>query len=158
MSLDKVVLKDELLAHMTRELESMERAHQETKKGATHEEAKPENDKDTRALEQSYLARGQAARVAELRTDLAEVRNMPLRAFGEDDPIAVGALVTAEDESGAQTFFMAPKGGGAILSGEVRVVTPKSPIGAALLQKRTGDDVSLTLAGRTRELSIVHVR
>jgi len=34
--------------------------------GATHEENKPENDKDTRALEQSYLARGQAQRVVEL--------------------------------------------------------------------------------------------
>ena len=42
------------------DLASLQRAHRATVEGATHEEAKPENDKDTRALEQSYLARGQS--------------------------------------------------------------------------------------------------
>ena len=62
----KPALKAELLALLGAHLETLERAHRAACEGATHEEAKPENDKDTRALEQSYLARGQAARIDEL--------------------------------------------------------------------------------------------
>jgi len=54
----KPTLKAELLALLAADLDTLERAHRATTEGATHEEAKPENDKDTRALEQSYLARG----------------------------------------------------------------------------------------------------
>lgn len=54
--------KQDLIAALERTLELLERAHADAAEGATHEEAKPEDDKDTRALEQSYLARGQAQR------------------------------------------------------------------------------------------------
>src|SRR5579859_3643023 len=66
-------LKTALIAHLSSELDQLEKAHRATIAGATHEQAKPENDKDTRALEQSYLARGQAARVEEQRAAIAEV-------------------------------------------------------------------------------------
>jgi hypothetical protein len=62
----KSTLKQELVALLAADLETAERAQQAAREGATHEEAKPENDKDTRALEQSYVARGQAKRVEEL--------------------------------------------------------------------------------------------
>ena len=54
----KTQLRDELLAVLAAQLAVADRAHQASLEGATHEEAKPENNKDTRALEQSYLARG----------------------------------------------------------------------------------------------------
>src|SRR5262249_35036413 len=59
---EKQALKRQLLDLLREQLEVLEHAHRTTHAGATHEEAKPENDKDTRALEQSYLARGQANR------------------------------------------------------------------------------------------------
>jgi hypothetical protein len=58
----KAQLKAELVTILEGTLAGLERAHADARAGATHEEAKPENDKDTRALEQSYLARGQAIR------------------------------------------------------------------------------------------------
>lgn len=70
---DKAALRDELARSMAADLAVRERAYEGARAGATHEEAKPENDKDTRALEQSYLARGEAARVEEQRTALAEI-------------------------------------------------------------------------------------
>ena len=54
--MDKNALRDELVARVAEELEALERAHRAVMEAATHEEAKPENDKDTRALEQSYLS------------------------------------------------------------------------------------------------------
>src|SRR5579871_2411359 len=100
-------LKDELLARLETDLETLERALRATRAGATHEEAKPENDKDTRALEQSYLARGQALRVEELRAAVADVESMALRAFGAEMLIALGALVTIDEEDGESSLFLA---------------------------------------------------
>jgi transcription elongation GreA/GreB family factor len=152
----KPALKEELIRLLGAELETLERAQQAAREGATHEEAKPENDKDTRALEQSYLARGQALRVDELRAGLAEVQQMPLRAFGEGQPAALGALITAEERDETLVLLLAPHGGGTrIGGGTVQVVTPKSPLGRALLGKRAGDDCEVLLAGKTRELTIV---
>lgn len=154
----KQALKDELLHLLTAELDALERAQRETAQAATHEEAKPENDKDTRALEQSYLARGQAVRVEGMRTGLAETQAMPVRAFGDDQPAALGAVVTAEEGDATLVLLLAPAGGGVRLGGgAVQVVTTKSPLGRAILGKRAGDDVEVPLAGKTRALSIVTV-
>jgi hypothetical protein len=156
----KRALRAALLAAVRDELHAAEAAHRATVAGATHEEAKPENDKDTRALEQSYLARGQAERVDELARGLTEVERMPLRVFGEADPIALGALAFAtEDEADARrAFFVAPHGGGTALEGgAVQVVTPRSPLGRALLGKRAGDACEVIVAGKARELVIERV-
>ena len=154
----KQVLKAELLALLRVELDTLEHAHRETNAGATHEEAKPENDKDTRALEQSYLARGQAQRVIDLRNALLETEAMALRAFGANDPVSLGALVTVEEEDEERILFLACQGGGSALAGgKVRVVTPQSPLGRALLGKRAGEDCEVRLKERTRELVIIRV-
>jgi transcription elongation GreA/GreB family factor len=155
----KQALKDELVGLVAADLEKVDRAYRATREGATHEEAKPENDKDTRALEQSYLARGQAARIEELKTSLAEVKAMSARAFVPGDPVALGAVVTVE-QGGTETSVMllAPHGGGARLAGgSVQVVTPLSPLGRALLGKRAGDETEVLLAGKTRALTVVNV-
>ena len=113
----------------------MERAHRATREAATHEEAKPENDKDTRALEQSYLARGQAKRIEELRAGVADVGGLSLRDFG-GARVALGALVTVDDDGEESTLLLAPAGGGARLGGgAVLVVTPLSPLDRALRWK-----------------------
>ena len=52
---NKTALRTELAALLAADLETLEKAHRATREGVTHEDAKPENDKDTRALEQSYL-------------------------------------------------------------------------------------------------------
>lgn len=155
----KPALKQELISLLQSDLETLERAQQAAHEGATHEEAKPENDKDTRALEQSYLARGQAARIEDLRAGLAQARAMPIRAFEGGAPIALGALVTIEGEDGTtRTVFVVPFGGGArIAKGRVQVITPRAPLGQALLGKSEGDDCELVLEGRRRLVTIAKV-
>ncbi|HEY1954561.1 MAG TPA: GreA/GreB family elongation factor [Polyangiaceae bacterium] len=155
--MDKNALRETLAARLEAELAVIEAAQRATAEAATHEEAKPENDKDTRALEQSYLARGQAQRALELRTAIAETRAMAIRAFAEGDPIALSALVTIEDDKGEQTVFVTRHGGGEEIDG-VRVVTVRSPLGRALLGKTEGDDAGFEQAGRARTFSIARVR
>ena len=53
--LDKKKVRDAAVAILEEEHKKLLRLANETKAGATHEEAKAENDKDTRSLEQSYL-------------------------------------------------------------------------------------------------------
>ena len=140
------------------DLATRERAHKAAREGATHEEAKPENDKDTRALEQSYLARGEALRVEELRAGLAEVQSMPLRAAREGEPAALGAIVRAEEDGQSLVLWLAPHGGGnRLANGVVQIVTPKSPLGRALIGKRAGDECEIRLAGKNRVLTIERV-
>ncbi len=161
----KKALVQELAARLRAELDAMERAQRATVEGVTSEEAKPENDKDTRALEQSYLARGQARRVEDLRDGVARVAVMPVRPFAAEAAIALGALVTIEENDGdsagpegeVSVVFIAPHGGGLRLGSGEQVVTPASPLGRALIGKVTGDDCELVIAGRTRALRIREV-
>jgi transcription elongation GreA/GreB family factor len=146
-------LHEKLCAVLRAELDGAMRAHKTAAEGATHEDARPENDKDTRALEQSYVARGQAARVRELEVALAETERMPLRVFREDQPIALGAVVVVTEDDAELAFMLAPHGGGCRL-GDVQVVTPQSPMGRALLGKHAGDDCEVTIAGKRRMLTI----
>jgi transcription elongation GreA/GreB family factor len=154
----KSALRAELVAQLEAALAAAAAAHAATVAGATHAEAKPENDKDTRALEQQYLARGQAQRVVELQDALTELANWSPRAFGEDDAIGLGALVTVDEDGEARQLFVAPAGGGNQLAGGIQVVTPKSPLGALLLGKHAGDEVELRAGAKTRALEISHVR
>ena len=148
----KLELRSELERRLNADLEALERAQRGAIEAATHEEAKPENDKDTRALEASYLARGQAMRIEELRRGLAEVAAFGLRDFDEQTPLALSAVVTVEDDEGEVTLFIAPHAGG-----RVGVVTPRSPLGLALLGKRAGDDIEVVVEGKKRERTIAKV-
>jgi transcription elongation GreA/GreB family factor len=155
--MNKAALKEELIRVLAADLDARERAHRAALEGATHEEAKPENDKDTRALEQSYLARGEALRVEELRQGLVAVQAMPTRRFDDGERVSVGALVMTEQPA-SPLVLLAPFGGGTRLAeGTVQVVTPQSPLGRVLLGKQAGDECEIVVAGRTREISILTV-
>ncbi len=140
-SLDrKRALQAELVARLASQLDAARNAHQSAIEGATHEQARAENDKDTRGLEQSYLARGHSARIADLEVAVAAVRALALRAFTDDQPVALGALVIVDEDGRRLTYFVASHGGGETLAdGTVQVVTPRSPLGVALVGSQPGD-------------------
>ncbi len=158
---DKVRLLAELRQQLGEELRVLAAAHGATQAGATHEESRPENDKDTRALEASYLARGQAERVVALREGLRRLDGLGTRGFADDDPVALTALVTLDDGEKQTQYFIAPVGGGIRLSGgahgPICVVTPAAPLGRALLGKRVGDDVELRTPEGVRDYTIEEV-
>ena len=154
---EKAAVKAELDAALAAQLDAARRAHAAAIEGATHSEARAENTKDTRGLEQSYLARGQAMRVAELEVAVARVTAFALPETL--DRVALGALVTIDEDSGQSELFIATDGGGTLLAnGKVQVVTPQSPLGSALLGRRAGDEVEVRLPGGVRTLEITAIR
>ena len=159
---DKRAVLAALIQEMDKALAVMVQAANIAHTAATHEEMKPENDKDTRGIEAGYLAKGQSVRAAEIKRALRELQALPVRAFTKDEPVIAGALVVTKDtDSQARAqVFIAPAGGGIklVIAGvSVQVVTPSSPLGDALMGKRAGDQVNVLAGGKKRELDIVRV-
>jgi hypothetical protein len=155
---DKRAIVSQLRDAIAIEIASMTKAARDAAEAATHEEAKPENDKDTRGLEASYLARGQAERVRELTRADNALQFLPLRAWKSGEPIALGAIVETD---GGATYFVAPAGGGMrahVDDVEIQVVTPEAPLGRALIGKSEGDEIEIVARGAKRAIEIVRVR
>ena len=129
------------------------------KEAATESEAKPENQYDTRALEQSYLAAGQAKRTEDLRAAILNLRTMNLIAFDASTPIDLSAIVTLQTENGQKkTYFLIPSHGGLKLqhlNEEIHTLSPESPLGEALLDKHVGESLEVVMAGKPRSFEIV---
>jgi Transcription elongation factor, GreA/GreB, C-term len=159
-SIDKTRVLAALRTRLEQELHAAFEAQQRTREGATHEESRPENDKDTRALESSYLARGQAQRVLTLSTELTSLNGVELRRFGAGAGIALSALLALDDGERLAICFLASAGGGLELEVEgvaIQVVTPQSPLGRALLGQRAGDDIEVPTPRGLREYSIAEL-
>jgi transcription elongation GreA/GreB family factor len=161
--------KTDLVHQLARQLESSARAAlsardavtAEARDGATPDEKR----EDARAAHQLASLGKQQQRRAQIA--LADVDRLLLfkpAALPANAAIAVGAIVEIEDTDTGEgrTFFLAPVGAGVALTGpggdgHLSVVTPVSPIGKAVLGRRAGDVVDVTVEGDVREWQITYV-
>lgn len=161
MQLDKQALVKEICARLSEELGTMARIAQDAAAAATHEENKPENDKDMRSTEASYIARGQAERARELERSVALLSSITVRSFGAGEGIAATALVTLLHRGSKLVCFVLPAAGGQRVKAsatEVQVVTPTSPLGAALMGLSEGDEAEVRTPQGTKVYEVVEVR
>lgn len=158
--MDKASILDALRAKLAEELEIIRAAAFAAIEGATHEEAKAENEYDTRGLEQSYLAGAQTARAEALAAAIASLETFCPPALGEDDPIGVGACVTVDDGEAKKQYLLCEVGGGTKLEvhgSSLWVLTPQSPLGRRLMGRRVGDLVEHEVRGEPTDLEIVGI-
>ena len=158
--MNKRALIQKIVAKLTSELEVYFRAAQASRAEATHEQSKAESKYDTRGLEASYLARGQSKQAAELEVAIAEFERLDARKFAAGEAISVGALVELEIGGESSFYFLGPRAGGTEVvqeKKEVLVITPRSPLGAQLLEKKQGDCLQILLAGKKQPARIVSV-
>lgn len=151
---EKAKVREALLGEMQAALAAMARSAKDAAEGATHVENRSEGDKDMRATEESYVARGKAMRTEELADELARLSAGVWRGYGEDDAIGPGALVRVVVDEAPRVFLVSAQGGGRALvveGVEITVVTPATPVGHALVGKRVGDDFELAVRGAMRE-------
>jgi hypothetical protein len=152
----KTTINQILLTELENDLRRLQAANKDASAGATSSEARAETKWDTCGLEASYLARGHAQQFKALAADVHELRSFTPPSF-KDWPIDVGALVEVEQSGETMLFYLLPCGGGTELAVEgrdVTVITPESPVGAALLGKRSGDSYSFR-AGLTGNILTV---
>lgn len=176
---DKRVLLEALVARVAADLEALERRQRDAAEGATHEESRAEHAKDTRATEQSYLARGLAERVADLRRTLEVLSRLAPRAFAPDEAIATGAWIRAEVEVDEETdedtrgddpsrearWLLVPGVAGLELAdpsgpsgATCQTVTPASPLGRALVGLCRGDEGVVRTPRGARRFEVLEVR
>lgn len=164
--MNKRALLNELQERVRGDLDTLERRQKDAEEGATHEENRAEHAKDTRATEQSYLARGLADRVADLRRTLDALDGLTLATFADGSPIALTAVVvlsTGDDAEAPEeeAWFLVPGAGGVTLESggvPIRTVTPVAPLGRALIGLVEGDEGTLKTPSGPREFEILKVR
>jgi hypothetical protein len=135
-----------VIAHLRDLLAAGSKAARATTAAATDPDSKAENKYDTRNLEASYLARGQAFRVAETMEALQEFESLAPKTFAPGEAISEGALVSLTGTDGTYHYFLGPAAGGTevVIAGTpVTILTPASPLGAKLMRRRTGDQFEL---------------
>ena len=162
-NIDKRALLRSLIARIQADLISIEDSQRATIEGATHEESRAENDKDTRALESTYLARGLAQRVQELQNSISQLQSWNLSGAQPRERLALGSIAVVEDEDSGESrlLWIAPTGGGLALDAQnmtLLVVTPQSPLGSGLIGRQRGDVVEAKLPQGVRSYEIVDIR
>jgi hypothetical protein len=109
---------------------------------------------------------GDEGRRAEVERQLLQVRFLPRREHRDpEDQIVPSTLVEIEtiSQGGSAVTtrswcYLIPTGGGLVLAvgGQpVQVLTPQSPLGAALLGHKRGDVVSVAVGKGTRRVQVV---
>lgn len=155
--MDKQALIAAIIEQLGNELRVYDNAARAAHAEATHEQSRAENKYDTRGLEASYLARGQSRQAAEIVASIEEFRRMPLREFGADELIDLGALVELKAGREKAFYFIAKRAGGTEIiqdGNEVLVITPQSPLGEQLVGKKVGDRVKLPAGAEQKIVSV----
>lgn len=156
--MDKANLHAVILSALERDLAVAQRAAQTAYEAATHEENVAENKYDTLGLEASYLATGQARRMAEIAQALSRVRELRIAEHAPEHGLRIGDYVELENAEGeVRALFIGPDAAGLVVQADgrtVTVITPNAPLGQALLRHREGDEVHLHVAGKPQHYVI----
>lgn len=133
MTLDKQSVVQAILNKLDADLALAITAAERARETATDKENIAENKYDTLGLEAAYLAHGQSNRAQRLADEKRAFEALPIE---QTQQVKLGSLVAIEDTRGISKWvFIGPGAAGLTLnlSGEeVVVVTPDSPLGAAL--------------------------
>lgn len=135
---------EQILAVLQAELASLTQAAQGSYAAATDPDSRAENKYDTRTLEASYVARGQARRVMELQEAVQAFTTLSV--VPAATAIQLGSLVTLQAPWGEEHVFLGPLAGGTEvrLDGhEIVVITPASALGQKLVGRQIGDTLQL---------------
>ncbi|MBU6154924.1 MAG: GreA/GreB family elongation factor [Bdellovibrionales bacterium] len=150
---------DDLISHLELELQGLIQSAKAAHLAATHEETRAEDRHDTFAIEASYLAAGQAARVAELQATLLELEQH-LESSANRDRVEVGSLVTLSSEDRISLSLIANHGGGTRIRFEgnpLSLVSPLSPLGENLIGLKSGDEFEVESKSGTSTFRVMGV-
>lgn len=156
----KSALLKAIVAALQAELDTFTRAANAARAEATDPQSRAENKYDTRGLEASYLAAGQARQVAELEAAIGAFAALPPRKFGAGEGAALGALVELERGRERVSYFLGPCAGGTevcVAKRDVWVITPQSPLGGQLQGRKVGEQFDVNIGGRRQRVRVLAV-
>lgn len=160
--INKKQLLDVVIAALTQKLQQAINAANEAHAAAVDDQSVAETQYDTLAIEASYLAEGQSRRVTECQLAIDAYNALNIIDYNDSSLIALGALVQlSEDSNTKHWFFLGPDAGGfrcQIDSQSITVITPKSPMGMALIGKQLDDEIEVMIADNKLEAFIVAIQ
>ena len=143
-------------------LQSAIKAADQAHATATHSDNVAENKYDTLGLEAAYLAHGQSQRVQECEVEIEQFSKISTTQNANSAPattITTGSLIELLDEKEASNlFFLGPGAAGLkilIEKREIVVVTPASPLGKALLDRKLYDEISINVGTEPTTYEII---
>ena len=160
-ALDKQFIISEIVEVLRRELEGSLRSAKAAHAEATDEQNKAENKYDTRGLEASYLARGQARQAEELMQSIALYETLPVHDSAPGAPVGIGSLVELNQGRERSFYFIGPRAGGTEVECEgklVLVLTPTSPFGQQLMGRKAGDRVQMAVGRGVESYEVISAR
>jgi hypothetical protein len=158
--MNKGLLLKQIVAVLHESVENLQRAARASHMEATHESSRAESKYDTRGLEASYLAGGQARQAKEILDSIKLYESLETRDFGPADLIDLTAVVKLETNGSPFLYFIGPKSGGVEVNydgEEITVITPQSPLGQNLVGKKSGQSWTTKVGGSTVKYRIVKV-
>ncbi|MBT3585413.1 MAG: hypothetical protein HN509_10945 [Halobacteriovoraceae bacterium] len=156
MPIDKSELIAEITEILLNELQKLQSIAASAASAATEKGLVAEGKYDTRAIESSYLAGGQAKRVEELKVEIAALSRLANSGGGK---VSLGSLVAVEIEGEESLFFLLPVSGMSLMHAnqKITVVSPQSPIGSSLAHLECGDSFEFESPSGTRSLEIITI-
>ena len=156
--MNKAVVLEKIINSLQSELETYIRAAKFSHAEATAEENRAENKYDTRGLEASYLAAGQANKVVELEAAISSFEELKDKPANES--VEIGALVELAQDGSSELYFIGPTAGGTeveVTGTEILIITPESPLGSQLISLEADQKSTLDLAGRKQKVQVISV-
>lgn len=139
-------MKDQILEairqQLAQRLTRLKQAARDAHEAATDPDSRAESKYDTRTLEASYLASGQARQVEQLSAALRIFDRVILPDLSSLGAVAPGALVELRMEGERRWFLLVPAAGGLEVEDDDRTITmlsPESPLYQNLLGAAVGD-------------------
>lgn len=152
--MNKSTIIEQIIAQLTAELHVAETAANQAHLAATDDQSIAETQYDTLAIEAGYLAQGQSQRASEIKADINQLKAILVTEGKSGKKVSIASLVQLEKEQKQNNFlFISPAAGGykcQVFNSHkqechITLVTPRSPMGSALLGKELDDEVSLTI-------------
>lgn len=133
-----------ILAYLEDEIHTLDQYVLDAECESLQEQNVPASQIDHRSLEAGLLAKAQTVRVNIARNQLSALKTLNIKNFKKDEDIGISALVELEHDGETHYYFLSPQGGGLSIFYEghkIEVITPNSPLGEELLEKRINDEV-----------------
>ena len=154
----KKKIKDQLRETLEKEIVEIEKATKAAVDLATSDELKSEGKYDTRAVEASYLAGAQKARLEELKLDLQMIEELNIEHRSQH--VEMGALIKVKINKMDKLFFISSALGGNMLNIDgdiILVISVFSPIGNSALSLVVGDSFEVETPKESKQYEILDI-
>ncbi len=158
--MDKTHLVGELIVELLGRAKTFSGASGVARQASIVAPSKMESRYDSTKSEQDWLSHAFAVSSIETRKGIQDIQNTDLT---PSEKTKNGSVVVAiiEEEEQSERYFILPSGSGVVLQKgtpeQVTVVTPKSPVGLALLGSTIGDHREVKTPGGLYHLIILSV-